>query len=262
MARSLLLVVAGAITAYVAVCAYAYARQRALLYFPTPAAGREDLPGLWVESEGERLRVQVVGTRTDDPHAAALIYFGGNAEDVSASAAAWYATVPQRVIYLVDYRGYGGSSGQPGERALLADSEAVYDAVRRRHPAGAIAVMGRSLGSGVAVHLAGARDVDRLVLITPYDSMVAVAREHFGWLPVSLLVRDRYDSAAAVRAGRVRAPALLVIAGDDEVIPARRGLALAAAFPPAQVRTVQIAGATHNGIDLFPRFQQAIAAFL
>ena len=262
MMRSLLSVLAWMAVVYAALCGYAYARQRALLYFPTPDSGRDDLPQLWVPSGRERLRLWVVGTRSDAPDAAALIYFGGNAEDVAVTAATLRVTLPRRVIYLVNYRGYGGSSGQPTEEGLFADSAAVYDAVRRRHPTGAIAVMGRSLGSGVAVHLAALREVERLVLVTPFDSMIAVAREHYGWLPVSLLVRDRYDSAAAVRAGQVRAPTLIVVADDDEVIPARRGAALAAAFPPAQARTLRIAGATHNTIDRFPPYPQALAAFL
>jgi fermentation-respiration switch protein FrsA (DUF1100 family) len=196
------------------------------------------------------------------PAAPALIYFGGNAEDVAGNVDTLGAALPQRVVYLVNYRGYGGSGGTPSERGLYADSEAVFDAVRRRHPAGAIAVMGRSLGSGVAVHLAATRDVQRLVLVTPFDSMVAVAREYFRWLPTAWLVRDRYASAATVRGGRVRAPTLIVIAADDEVIPARRAEALAAAFPAGQLRTLRIEGATHNSIDLFPQYLEAVARFL
>jgi fermentation-respiration switch protein FrsA (DUF1100 family) len=262
MARVLLTGAAGMIVVYAALGAYVYFRQRALLYFPTPAVPRRELAELWVDAQRARLRLWVVGALAGDPRAAALIYFGGNAEDVADSAASLGAALPRHVLYLVNYRGYGGSGGRPSQPALLADSEAVYDAVRRRHPGGAIAVMGRSLGSGVAVHLAAVREVARLVLVTPYDSMVAVAREHFGWLPVSLLVRDRYDSAATVRSGRVRAPTLMVIADDDEVVPARRGLALAAAFPSGQLRTLRMAGATHNTIDLFPAYLQTVAAFL
>lgn len=254
--------VAGMAVAYIATCVLAYARQRSMLYYPTPYAPRRDAAFIWVESQGVRLRVWVVGARAGDPAAPALIYFGGNAEDVAGNVATLGAALPQRVVYLVNYRGYGGSGGTPTERGLCADSEAVFDVVRRRHPAGAIAVMGRSLGSGVAVHLAAARDVERLVLVTPFDSMVAVAREHFRWLPVALLVRDRYASADTIRSGRVRAPALIVIAGDDEVIPARRGAALAAAFPAQQLRTLRIEAATHNGIDLFPQYLDAVARFL
>ncbi|MCC7461973.1 MAG: alpha/beta fold hydrolase [Gammaproteobacteria bacterium] len=262
MAKSVLLVAGVSIGLYVALCLYAYTRQRALLYHPTPAVQRDDLASLYVESDGVRVQVWVAGARAGDPAAAALVYFGGNAEDTAGSIDTLAAALPGRVLYLVNYRNYGGSSGTPTERGLLADSEAVYDTVRARHPAGRIAVMGRSLGAGVAVHLAAVRSVDRLVLVTPYDSMVAVAREHFGWLPVSLLVRDGYDARATVLGGRVRAPTLIVIAVDDEVVPARRGEALAAAFPGGQASVLRIAGATHNSIDLFPQYLETVGRFL
>jgi pimeloyl-ACP methyl ester carboxylesterase len=100
------------------------------------------------------------------------------------------------------------------------------------------------------------------VLVTPFDSLVEVARTHFRWLPVRALLRDRFDSAARVAAGELDAPTLIVIAGDDEVVPVARGEALAAAFPPGQVEVERIAGATHNTIDLFPRYLQRVAQFV
>jgi fermentation-respiration switch protein FrsA (DUF1100 family) len=262
MTKTLLLGVATIVLAYLCVCLLFYIVQRSQIYFRTPPAARRDAPTLWIESSGARIKVWIVGARADDPAAPALIYFGGNAEDVAGEIEPFGAAFPQRAVYLVNYRGYGGSTGSPSERGLCADSEAVFDVVRRRHPAGAIAVMGRSLGSGVAVHLAAARAAERLVLVTPYDSLVAVAKEHLPWLPVALLMRDRFAAADTVRSGAVPAPALIVIAGDDEIVPARRGAALAHAFPPEQVQVLRIAGATHNTIDLFPQYLETVAAFL
>jgi pimeloyl-ACP methyl ester carboxylesterase len=120
--------------------------------------------------------------------------------------------------------------------------------------------MGRSLGSGVAVQLAAARPVARLVLVTPFDSLVNVAKEHFGWLPVGWLLRDRYESAS--RAREVTAPVLIVIAGEDEIIPERRSRALTAAFVPGQVQVVVVPGVGHNTLDLSPEYLQAVVAFL
>ena len=138
--------------------------------------------------------------------------------------------VSDRSLFLVNYRGYGGSSGQPAEAALFADALAVFDHVRREHSE--IAVMGRSLGSGVAVFVASARPVERLVLVTAFDSLVNVAKEYFRWLPLGLLLRDRYESVS--RAGEVKTPVLMVIAGEDEIIPRARSEALAKAFPAAR----------------------------
>jgi len=120
--------------------------------------------------------------------------------------------------------------------------------------------MGRSLGSGVAAHLASVRVVRRLVLAAPYDSLVNVARAHFPLFPVALLMRDRYDTVR--RAREIRAPVLMLIAGDDEIIPRARSEALMGAFPPAQVKVAVVEGATHNSLDLFPGYLRAVADFL
>lgn len=120
--------------------------------------------------------------------------------------------------------------------------------------------MGRSLGGGVAVYVASERPVDRLVLVTAFDSLANVARHHFRWLPIGLLMQDRYDSVS--RAPRVDRPVLLVIAGNDEIVPRARSEALAKAFPPGAVRTVVVAGTMHNTLDLSPEYLGSVNAFL
>jgi pimeloyl-ACP methyl ester carboxylesterase len=120
--------------------------------------------------------------------------------------------------------------------------------------------MGRSLGSGVAVRLASERPVTRLVLVTAYDSLVNVAKEHFRWLPVDLLMRDRYDSAS--RAAAIAAPVLVIVAGEDEIIPERRSQALIEAFGHRQARVVVVPGVGHNTLDLSPEYLGSVRAFL
>ena len=123
-------------------------------------------------------------------------------------------------------------------------------------------MIGRSLGSGVATHLAGARNIERLVLVTPFDSLVNVAAEHYRWLPVGLLLQERFESVERVRAGAVRAPTLIVIATDDEVVPALRGEALAAAFPPGQAQVIRLTGARHNSVAMFPEYLRTLSLFI
>lgn len=247
---------------YVALCALMFVNQRSQIYFPTPAIERTDLGMLTVESGAERLRLWRVGPRTDDPAAAALIYFGGNAESVEGNAEDFASAFPNHAVYLVNYRGYGGSSGAPSEAGFFADAEAIHDAIAARHPGHGVAVIGRSLGSGVATHLAAVREVQRLVLVTPFDSLVNVARGHFRWLPVGLLLRDRFDSIELVRTGRVLAPTLIVIASADEVVPAERGDALAAAFPSGQVQVLRLEGAHHNSVGMFPEYLRTLSLFI
>jgi hypothetical protein len=240
--------------AYLGLVAWVYVTQRAQIYFPVPAIHHTGARTIWVESDGERIKVWHVAR--DRPQA--LIYFGGNAEDVAGNIEIFAAAFPEHSLFLVNYRGYGGSTGRPTEAGLRADALAIFDQVREAHPD--IAVVGRSLGSGVAVALASQRPVERLALVTAYDSLINVAREYFGWLPVGLLLKDRYESAGL--APRIRAPVLIVIAAEDEIISRPRSEALAAAFAPGQVRIEVVPGAGHNTLDLSPRYLGAIQRFL
>lgn len=247
----LLLIPAGV---YVALCLLLFVVQRSQMYFPAREASRPGAQSIRVQNGEASLKVWAV----ERPGPRAILYFGGNAEDVSLNLPSFEAAFPAHSLYLVNYRGYGGSSGRPSEPALLADATAVYDKVAARHPQ--VSAIGRSLGSGVAVHLASAREIQRLALVSPYDSMVNVAREHYPWLPVGLLLLDRYESGAKARA--IRTPVLIVIAADDEIIPPRRSEALAAAFAPSQVRVVRLPGATHNSLDFSPQYLESLAGFM
>jgi pimeloyl-ACP methyl ester carboxylesterase len=111
----------------------------------------------------------------------ALIYFGGNAEDVSRSLPGLSQAFPDYALYLLHYRSYGGSSGTPSEEAIQRDATALFDRAHAEHPQ--TVVIGRSLGSGVAVRLASQRPASRLILITPYDSFQEIAASHYPALP-------------------------------------------------------------------------------
>lgn len=252
--RALLSLLALVALAYLGLVTWIYATQRAQIYFPVPESRHPGAEVLWLENQADRIKVWHVAR----PGSRALIYFGGNAEDVSGNVESFAAAFPGHSLFLVNYRGYGGSTGRPSEAGLNADALAVFDHVQQAH--GDIAVMGRSLGSGVAVALASKRPVDRLVLVTAYDSLVNVAREYFGWLPVGLLLKDRYDSAGLAR--EVDAPVLIVIAAEDEIISTPRSEALAAAFAPGQARSAIVQGATHNTLDLSPEYLGVVQRFL
>jgi pimeloyl-ACP methyl ester carboxylesterase len=252
--RNLLVLLLFPAGVYVALCLLLFVVQRSQMYFPVREASRPGAQSILVQNGEFSLKVWVL----ERPGPRAILYFGGNAEDVSLNLPSFALAFPAHSLYLVNYRGYGGSSGRPSESALLADATAVYDQIAARHPQ--VSAIGRSLGSGVAVHLAGARNIQRLALVSPYDSMVNLVREHYPWLPVGLLLLDRYESYA--KAPAIRTPVLIVIAADDEIIPPRRSEALAAAFAPSQVRVVRLPGATHNSLDLFPRYLATLAGFM
>lgn len=231
-----------------------YLAQDRLLYLTTPEVAHPGARALRIERGAATVKVwELHGAAR-----AALLYFGGNAEDVGANIPDFDAAFPERAVYLVNYRGYGGSSGRPSEAALISDAQAIYDSLRAHHEP--IAVVGRSLGSGVAVALAARRPVERLILVTPFDSIAKVAADHFPWLPVRMLIRDRYDSLQ--RIGAVRSPTLLVIAEHDEVVFRARSEALSAALDPSLRHTHLVPGASHNDVSFYPDYYPSLRQFL
>jgi fermentation-respiration switch protein FrsA (DUF1100 family) len=190
-----------------------------------------------------------------------IIYFGGNAEEVTAYAGEVAARYGPRAVVMVNYRGYGESGGKPGEQALVADALAIHDWVAGRGDVDAarIAVHGRSLGSGVAVQLAAARRVRCLVLTSPFDSLVAVARSHYPWAPVGWLMRHRFESIAFARS--VSIPALVLIGEIDDIIAPENSQRLANAWG-GPVEFVRLPGRGHNDLDVDSRYTNAIREFL
>jgi pimeloyl-ACP methyl ester carboxylesterase len=243
-----------AVAGYACLCVYLYAAQRSLIYFPTPETASSDAIPLRVETAGAILKVWQVSRPGPD----AVIYFGGNADAVAGHIVPFSEALPDHSLYFVNYRGYGGSTGKPTESALFEDALSVFDQVSKNHSR--IAVIGRSLGSGVAAYVATERPVAKLILVTPYDSIERVAQGHYRWFPIFLLLKDRFDTLS--RVGRISAPTLVLIAERDELIPRARTDTLVAAFPPGQVQVKLLAGATHNLEDGTENYLAALRSFL
>lgn len=247
--RTLLAWAAIALLLYAAACGLLFVFQRSLLYLPQPA--RHDVPAIRLAVDGAQLQVSVRA----HPGRSAVLYFGGNAEDVSGSVAELAQAFPGRAIYALHYRGYGRSSGRPTESALHADAAALFAHVARSHDA--ITVVGRSLGSGLALRLATERPVERLVLVTPYDSITEVAAQALPIFPVRWLIRDRFDSASL--APRVGVPTTVIVAQHDEVIPRARTDALVGRFAPGVAQVVVVPDVGHNTLGGSRLYASALA---
>ena len=189
-----------------------------------------------------------------------LIYFGGNAEDISHLPAK-SDKVAGWSLLMINYRGYGLSEGEPGEKALFADALLIFDAARRRDDVDPqrIAVMGRSLGTGVAAYLASQRPVRAAVLVTPYDSIRRVAQSIYWWVPVSLILKHPFDSLAL--APKVDTPALFMVAGEDTLIPSPHSLRLFEAWAGPK-RWHLVPRHDHDSIDADDGYWRVIAEFL
>ena len=243
-----------------------YFLQERLIFFPQPltqdplkantGAAIEEVSLLTADQV--RLHGWLVKAAPTQTSAPLLIYFGGNAEEVSwlASTAGQYAGWS---LLMFNYRGYGRSEGKPGEAALFADALQIYDYAVSRAQGGRVALMGRSLGSGVAVHLAAQRPVAGVILVSPYDSVESVAKGIYPYLPIGLMLKHRFDSLT--RAPQINAPLLCLVASDDRVIPRRHSERLYAAWGgPRQWR--EIRETAHDSIADAPEYRRAIADFL
>lgn len=234
--RMLLSLTGYVLAGYCLLCLLLYLLQRQLIYYPLAAQLPPTAPLLLQQDDAT-----VLVSQQPRESSQALRYFGGNAEDVSVAMPEFAAAFPGHAIYLMHYRGYGGSSGKPSEQALVADALALFDKLQSKHSA--ITVIGRSLGSGVAVQLAAQRNVAQLMLITPFDSLSALAQRQFPLFPVNWLLKDSYNSVAYVSA--INSPTLILLAGQDEIIGRTHSEALYRAFTPGTARLKSYAG-NHN----------------
>lgn len=150
-------------------------------------------------------------------------------------------------IVLLEYPGYGVREGKPTESALRKAATEALDLLRLEDPGLPVYLLGESLGSGVACGLAAERpdQVAGLILITPFSSLSDVAAEHFPFLPVRFIMRDRYDNVHSLQT--YDGPVFVLLAGNDEVVPTRYGEKLYASYHGTKDKVV-VAGAGHNTV--------------
>jgi uncharacterized protein len=239
---------------YLGVCGFMYVRQREIVYCPQDTHVDASQTDFALVRDGITLRGWVV----NPGQAQALLYFGGNAEPVQVNRERFASWFPRHTVYLMAYRGFGASEGTPTEAGLTGDALALFDHVQYQHPNTRIDVMGRSLGSGVAAHLAAKRPVQRLALVTPYDTLAHVGQAHYRWLPVHLLARDRYDSVSHLSGYRGRL--LVVRAGQDTVIPPANTQRLIDSLP-RRPKVLELPSADHGSVAMAPALAQTLKTF-
>ena len=241
--------------------------QERLIFYPQPlsepqrAAIQKRFPAtkeIFLQArDGARIHAWHVPAAS--PDAPLVLYFGGNAEEVSWMIPDAASRVPGVAWLLVSYRGYGGSEGSPSEATITADALQWHEHATRALEAKKIYVFGRSLGSGPAVLVASERPVAGAVLVTPFDSLIEVAKRHYPFLPVRLMLRHQFDSIG--RAPQISAPLLCLAAARDEVIPSAHARKLYDAWG-GEKRWIELEGAGHNSTDGAAAFWPSIRAFL
>jgi uncharacterized protein len=248
-----------------------WSQQRRLIYYPWPGrvpAAASALPGgqeVVLETEdGIRLGAWFVPAPGSAPRGPAVLVCNGNAGNraLRAPLAAALARAGLSVL-LFDYRGFGGNAGRPSEDGLAADARAAqaWLAGRPEIDPSRIAYFGESLGAAVALRLAVERPPAALVLRSPFTSLTDVGRLHYPWLPVRLLLADRYPSAD--RVAGLTVPVLVVAGEHDRIVPAALSRRLYDAAPEPK-RFLLVPGADHNDSALLDGRQLVgeIARFL
>lgn len=248
----------GAVLVYAIVLAGAYYLQRTLMYFPArervapAAAGLVGVEERVIETpDGAHVIAWYGKARPGRP---TLLYFHGNggslatrAERIGKYLARGYG------VLMMTYRGYGGSTGRPSERANVADAKRAYDMLTGLGvDPSEIVVYGESIGSGVAVQVAAEKPVAGVILDAPYTSVLELAAAAYPLLPVRTFLTDRYETMRYI--DRVAAPLLVVHGEVDNVIPVAMGRAVhAAATGPKEIVTFPRAG--HSDHHLYGSYE-------
>jgi fermentation-respiration switch protein FrsA (DUF1100 family) len=247
---------------YILLVAFMYFFQRQILYFPSAEPEYSEYKVLTVDAGGQKIKVVV----DDGQFSQAVIYFGGNGEDAYESAKRMQAAFRGKAAYYVNYPGYGGSTGTPTQTSISQSARDVYTFISARHSS--VALVGRSLGTGVVVMLASEYAVSRLVLISPYDSIADVAFSHYPFFPARWLLKDKFPSLH--HGARISGHVLVILAAADTIIPVKHSLRLIDALKKGphnnklneRVTTQIYAHADHNNIHLQAGFMALIEDFL
>jgi fermentation-respiration switch protein FrsA (DUF1100 family) len=211
---------------YVGLVLLLYVTQRSLQYLPErirtapAAAGLPQAEEVMLDTaDGERVIAWHVPPRDGKP---VVIYFHGNGASLRWRTERFRSLIADGTgLLALSYRGYGGSSGSPTERGLIADGTAAYDFAAKRYAPERLALWGESLGSGVAVVIAAAKPVGRVVLESPFSSAADVGAAHYWYVPVRLLMKDQFRSD--LLAARITAPVLVMHGDRDQVVPFELG---------------------------------------
>ncbi|KAA6126203.1 lysophospholipase [Cupriavidus cauae] len=187
-----------------------------------------------------------------------LFYLPGRGEDVLETMQFLHWLPPEVGFATFDYRGLGHSDGSPSEAAAVADASQFLLHLRRVLPGTRVHVVGRSLGTGVAIQLADLQDFESLQLITPYDSLLELVRKRFPLVPLRQLMRHHFDSISHCKKVVQRTKVLL--AEVDDVVPHACSERLMAAWPgPVAVETIP--GSNHSDIIAHQSTWQALSDF-
>jgi dipeptidyl aminopeptidase/acylaminoacyl peptidase len=245
------------------------ANQKRLLFNPLGSkrevlkpysSGHRTRPIVVRAKDGTRLSGWLMTPPVAGPHPG-VVYFGGRSEEVSWVARDAGKLFPGMAVLAVNYRGYGDSHGDPAEEHFVEDGRMLFDWLSERHHVDPkrVAVVGRSLGSGVAVQVALERDANSVVLITPYDSILAIAKRKFKTLPVEYVLKHKFESVKY--ASQIKAPTYVLRAAVDDIVPHSHTDLLVQKLGTLHADEI-VPDSDHLNIPYLASTQERIASFL
>lgn len=246
-------VIITSITIYLIFGIYLFFNQRNLLYFQTESLEHDFEEKIFI-NKNTKIKTTILNKGNKN----SIIYFGGNSEIVDYNAEHFVKFFPNYSIYLVKYRGYSGSEGITTEKNMYNDALYIFDELKSNYEK--FIVIGRSIGSGVATYLASKRDIEKLILVTPFDSVQNVAQKIFPIYPMSIILKDKHNSIQRVQ--DIKAKTLIIVAQNDKVVKPNHTDRLFNKFRSAQVVFLTIKGVDHNNISKSEEYHLVLQNFI
>ena len=251
---------------YCGTLAFLYFKQGSFIFFPTGISKSKEFLlqqfshyEVNINHDGLNLHGWFIN-REMSPEHPLIIYYGGNAEEVSNNLFDLEKYEKESLLFM-NYRGYGKSTGNPSQANIFSDALFIFDHFSDTYsiPSTNIILMGRSLGTAVATYVAKLRNIKAVILISPFDSLVNIAKEHYPVFPVKLLLKHPFESVQIAQ--EITSPMITIIAGQDRIISNERSVALVEHWG-GESNYVIIKDAGHNTISIYPQYWDILRLFL
>lgn len=250
---------------YVSFCGLYFFFQKSLIFYPQKLSDQYKFhfqnlkEEVYLEAEdGARIHGLLFETNSSR---GVILYFHGNA----GSLAGWGYIAEELLplgydLFIIDYRTYGKSRGKLTQRSLFSDAQLAYNYLLKSYQKENIIIYGRSIGTGVAIDLASNKNPAKLILESPFYSLVDVARYHVPWIPHNLILKFPMRTDKKIK--NIECPILIIHGTEDHIVPLKSSQKLSQKINKEQLTYVSIEGGEHNNLSLFPEYQKALDEFL
>ena len=258
--KSFMLFLKFIIGGYVIICLLMFFLQQRFIFFPEKLSPdysysfprNLNWEEVWINNDHEK--INGIHFKADSSKGV-ILYFHGNAGSLKSWGYVAEDFMPLGWdLLIIDYRTFGKSTGKLTYTSLLSDGQAAYDYLLQSYQASEILIYGRSLGTGIAAHIANKNNAPKLLLETPYTSLVDLSHHYYKWLPVKWL--HRFPLSVKKHLSSFENPVFIIHGTDDKVIPVHNSHQLSKTFPNQIRLFVEIQGGGHNDLSQYHQFRE------